>query len=121
MPRYRQLPDGTWLDEKYGRVTAPVTDPRGGGAWKRTPSPPAGPMGVPFRQPDIDIHARGVDGMGMYYPGNAGIHARPGRNYSALGILENMSDTMKYVLLLGTVFAATGLTIYLAKRGAGKK
>lgn len=122
MARYRQLPDGTWLDEQYGTMDAPVVDPLGTGRPKRQPSPSAGPGGVPFQDPRIGTHAQKIDGMGMFLPNPAiGLHMRQGRNYPALGFLDQMSATTKTVLVVGAVVGGIYLTRVLTKRGAGRR
>lgn len=95
MQGWRQLPDGTWLNETTGTVSAPLQDSRGGGTYKRGPQPAAGPQGQPIVTQPTNPQATMINGMGQI-------------------------STGKKVLLIGAVLGVAVLTVWLQKKGAGK-
>ena len=76
---------------------------------------------MPFRGQPVDVHAQAINGMGLYTPGQMGLHMRHGRNYGALGFLDDMSPLVKNILLIGTVVGGVFLTRRLMRKGAGRR
>ena len=130
-PVYRQLPDGTWLNETTGTVSAPLQPRMGGSYQKRGQAPAMTPVGASFTPPQIDTNARmlqgGLAGYGAL-PGQWNMHMPHGRNYPALGayvdapsyqavgLLDRMSPMMKGVILLGGIVGIATLTVYFNKK-----
>ena len=118
-PMYRRLPDGTWYNTRTNVVEAPLVDPRGGGEYKRYPSPEAGPRGVPFMGVPQDPEGMLINGLGASpMPGQWGLHMRQGRNYAALG---QFGENTKRVFLVGAVIGIAALTVWLQRRGKTAK
>lgn len=119
-PTMRRLPDGTWYNPQTNMVQAPlINDRRGGGPYKRQPSPGVGPQGVPFIGQPQDPEAQMIDGLGASpMPGQWGMHMRQGRNYAALG---QLGEGTKNILLMGAVVGIAALTVWLQRRGKKSK
>lgn len=99
LPGHRMLPDGTWLNEATGTVSAPLIDqPRASATAgpvpdrfnKRLPSPPAGPGGDVFRLSSTDPQAVPVP-LGEISVG-------------------------KRILAIGAIVGVAGLTVWLQQR-----
>ena len=94
MQGWRQLPDGTWLDEATGTVSAPIVEPQGGGEFKRDPSPDVGPLGPPLQASAMNPQAPTTHGMGEL-------------------------SVAKKIFLIGAVVGVATLTVWLQRKGAG--
>lgn len=131
MPQgYRQLPDGTWLNEVTGTVEAPLVDdprmsatagPTAPAVWKSQPSPAAGPGG-PLLLPDAPAPQAGpIAGLNGNYPvpGGMQMHMRPGRNYPALG--DGGFTGARRAIAIAGIVGVCALTVWLQRRGGAKK
>lgn len=118
MPAMRQLPDGTWLNEDTGTVSAPLQDPMGGGAPKRSPAPPETPVGTPLLPARIAPQAQNIAGAPDMLPG-MGRYVNAS-SYSPNG-LAGLSPGLKKVILLGSIVGVATLTVWLQNRSGSKK
>lgn len=119
-PQWRQLPDGTWLNEVTDTVSAPLVPD--GRAPKRAPSPPMGSSG-PLIQPDaMNPQLTGLAGNYGALPGQWNLHMRNGRNYPALG-QEPANDATPAKRLLATVMIVgiVGASVWWQRRRKAKK
>jgi len=127
--RYRQLPDGTWLDTVTDTVAAPLEDaPRASAtagptvprSFKRYPSPPDGPGRSVFMPSSPDPLAQPLQGLHGNYgaiPGQWKTHMRGGRNYASLG---EWSVPRKMVAVVAVVGVAAA-TVWFQQRKKRKK
>jgi hypothetical protein len=121
---WKQLPDGSWLNQATGVVTASLVDDYSSPP-KTRPSPPSGSRGTPLTAPNINqqasaisgmAHGAGMPGMGVYGTGPMALQMRQGRNYPAMGGLPVSSK----VLAIGAVIGIAALTVYLQQSKKSK-